>query len=161
MTTPFAIASLPVGTGQLALCPLPGRTGTLEADLNAIRASGAELLLSLTEPGELRRLGVCDLHQAFDARGFLWRGFPIPDFGIPASDAAWSPLSLLAHDVMGHGGSVLIHCHGGLGRSGMIALRLMVERGEEPVAALTRLRTVRPGAVEIEAQFDWATRLAP
>ena len=45
-------------------------------------------------------------------------------------------------------GRVLIHCMGGCGRSGMAALRLMIEAGEAPGAALERLRAVRPCAVE-------------
>ena len=38
----------------------------------------------------------------------------------------------------------------------MIALRLLVERGADPEAALKRLRAVRPGAVETDDQFAWA-----
>jgi len=54
------------------------------------------------------------------------------------------------------GGSVLVHCKGGCGRSGMAALRLMVEAGEDPHLAFARLRDVRPCAVETEAQLAWA-----
>jgi hypothetical protein len=38
----------------------------------------------------------------------------------------------------------------------MIALRLMVERGEPAEAALARLRAARPGAVETAEQLAWA-----
>src|SRR5207245_7627296 len=48
--------------------------------------------------------------------------------------------------------NVLIHCTGGLGRSGMIAARLMVELGEEPRLAMQRVRAARPGAIEAAAQ---------
>ena len=44
---------------------------------------------------------------------------------------------------------------GGLGRSGMIAARLLVELGEEPRAAIQRVRQVRPGAIETAAQEDY------
>jgi len=40
----------------------------------------------------------------------------------------------------------------------MMALRLMVDAGEDPQVALTRLRETRPCAVEKEAQFIWAAR---
>ncbi|MBR9844091.1 MAG: protein phosphatase, partial [Rhodobacteraceae bacterium] len=49
-----------------------------------------------------------------------------------------------------------VHCFGGCGRSGMAIMRLLVEMGEEPEAALARLRAVRPCAVETEAQRLWA-----
>ena len=45
----------------------------------------------------------------------------------------------------------------GRGRSGMIALRLMIAGGERPVAALKRLRAVQPEAVETPGQMNWAT----
>ena len=38
----------------------------------------------------------------------------------------------------------------------MAALRLMIEVGEDPDAALKRLRAVRACAVETEAQMIWA-----
>src|SRR5690606_33735699 len=55
------------------------------------------------------------------------------------------------------GGRVLVHCLGGCGRSGMVALRLMIGAGETPEVALRHLRGVRPCAVETEAQLAWAT----
>jgi len=50
-----------------------------------------------------------------------------------------------------------VHCRGGCGRSGMIALRLMIEIGEAADDALARLRAVRPCAVETPQQLRWAT----
>jgi len=41
-----------------------------------------------------------------------------------------------------------------------MALRLMVEHGEAPNAALQRLRMVRPCAVETDAQQAWAAGTA-
>jgi protein-tyrosine phosphatase len=58
--------------------------------------------------------------------------------------------------VLARGGSVLMHCYGGRGRSGMALTRLMVESGETPAAALARLRQVLPEAVETAAQAAWA-----
>ena len=58
---------------------------------------------------------------------------------------------------LARGEGLLLHCRGGQGRSGMIALRLLVERGEAPDAGLTRLRQARPGAVETAAQLAWAS----
>jgi len=39
----------------------------------------------------------------------------------------------------------------------MIALRLLVERGEDASSALARLRAARPRAVETDAQLAWAS----
>jgi protein-tyrosine phosphatase len=90
--------------------------------------------------------------------GVVWLHLPIVDFGAPdvATAALWPEASLRAREVLAKGGKVLVHCMGGCGRSGMVALRLMVEAGEEPSAALKRLRAVRPCAVEMPEQFEWA-----
>jgi ADP-ribosyl-[dinitrogen reductase] hydrolase len=51
------------------------------------------------------------------------------------------------------GGRLLLHCAGGLGRSGTIAARLLVELNEAaPEAAILAVRAARPGAIETPAQ---------
>jgi len=50
------------------------------------------------------------------------------------------------------GGKVVIHCRVGLGRSGMIAARLMVELGMTPSEAISRVRKARPGAIQTSEQ---------
>jgi protein-tyrosine phosphatase len=88
------------------------------------------------------------------AAGVGWLHLPIPDFGTPSAAlrAIWPETSARLR------GSprLLVHCMGGCGRSGMIALRLMIEAGEAPEPALTRLRDARPCAVETKAQLRWA-----
>jgi protein-tyrosine phosphatase len=83
---------------------------------------------------------------------------PIPDYGAPDAlvESQWTEAAQRALDVLASGGKVWVHCMGGCGRSGMAALRLMVEAGEEPSLALGRLRAVRPCAVESPQQYKWA-----
>ena len=77
-------------------------------------------------------------------------------FGGTPANLAISILGALYHRALTGRGRVLIHCKGGCGRSGMVALRLMIEAGEAPDEALARLRSVRPCAVETDAQMRWA-----
>ena len=148
----FAIASLPAGAGTLVLCPLPV---TAEARAR-IAALAPALVLSLTETAELRALGAADLPDWLAAHGIGWAHFPVPDFQTPPPGSDWPALSVRARAVLDSGGTLVVHCRGGCGRSGMIALRLMAEAGEPPVEALARLRAARPGTVETEAQYRWA-----
>lgn len=148
------------GGGRIGIAPLPGSFGGVAADVARIAAWGAEVVVTMNEVDEMARAGVHGLADACRAAGLDWRHMPIRDFGGPEGESAagWAALSVDLHAVLDGGGAVLLHCKGGKGRSGMIALRLMVERGEDPEAALTRLRAVRPGAVETEVQFAWAAR---
>lgn len=155
----YQIAELSCGNGWLGIAPMPGRGGAFDADLNAILRWGAGLVLTMTTERELDMTGARGLADDLAAAGVAWRHLPIPDFGAPPpeTDVMWPEVSAKAHELLSKGGRVLVHCYGGCGRSGMALLRLMVEAGEAVDPALTRLRQVRPCAVETAAQKAWAS----
>lgn len=154
----FAIYPLDVGTGQIALSPIPGRSGSYETDLSAVLHWGPDLVLTMTTQSELDRIGATNFGDDLAAVGIQWRHLPIIDFGAPDNhvEAMWGEVSRISADVLANSGKILIHCFGGCGRSGMAALRLMVEAGEAPDVALERLRQTRPCAVETDDQRAWA-----
>lgn len=149
---PFALHRIEVGGGTLALAPLPADAGALAQVLDW----RPDLVLSLTEPAERAALGAGALPQQVVRAGIGWIGLPVVDYGVPADGCGWIGASAQIRRALAVGGRVLIHCRGGCGRSGMAALRLMVETGEAPEAALARLRAVRPCAVETADQRAWA-----
>lgn len=159
----LTIAELALGGGVLAISPMPGRGGAYAADLRDLLAFGPGLVLTMTTGEELASKVAETLPADLAAQGIDWLHLPIVDFGAPDAGTAglWPDASAKARAVLAGGGKVVIHCMGGCGRSGMAALRLMVEVGEDPAAALTRLRAVRPCAVEMPEQFAWAACGAP
>lgn len=152
MSDGFLIAPLRVGAGLLALCPLPRDP----ADRAAVLGFAPDLVVTLTQADEMASLGASDLPGWLALQGIGWAHFPVADFSTPPENADWPGLSARAQTVLAGGGRVLAHCRGGLGRSGMVALRLMIEAGEAPAEALDRLRAARPGAVETPEQAHWA-----
>ncbi len=154
----FVIYDLAVGAGRLALAPLPGGAAALAADVVVISDWQADLVISATQPAEMRDLGAGRLAEALAVAGIAWQPFAVGDFDVPNSEteAEWLGIQARAQEILAAGGRILVHCRGGCGRSGMLALRLMLACGEAPGAALTRLRTVRPCAVETPAQLAWA-----
>lgn len=159
----LTIADLALGGGVLAICPMLGRSGAYEADLHDLLAFGPALVMTMTTGDELASKGAETLPADLARGGIAWLHLPIADFGAPdaATAALWPEASAKARAALAEGGKVLIHCMGGCGRSGMAALRLMVEAGEEPSAALKRLRAMRPCAVEMPEQFEWAAAGQP
>ncbi len=57
------------------------------------------------------------------------------------------------------GEDVLLHCRAGLGRTGTIAARLLVEFGHDPESAIAAVRRARQGTVENAEQADYVRSL--
>lgn len=147
------------GDGQLAVSPIPGRAGAYGDDLNMILDWAPDMVLTLTTADELADVGAQGFAADLAAANIDWVHLPIEDFGTPGPDVQvlWPNLSKKVARLIGDGGRVLAHCYGGQGRSGMAVLRLLIEHGVPANDALARLRAVRPGAVETDAQMVWAT----
>ncbi len=161
MDEAFAIATIHLSSsGSVGIAPLPGKSGDLAGDIDKIVLWKAKHVVSLTQKAELPLHSVGEMPSALQEHQIEWWHLPIADFGVPdaATNQAWTQLSTRLHAALDAGENVLLHCMGGKGRSGMIALRLLNERGEDAATALARIRSVRPGAVETEAQLEWAAR---
>ena len=156
---------LPVpGGGSIGMTHLPGRRHVddggrrwerhLEADLDAIEAWGARAVVTLVESREFQLYGVPDFVGALRRRRFAWLHLPIADMAVPGPEfaRAWDREGAGVLARIAAGERVLVHCAGGLGRTGMFAARILVEFGAEPAAAIAAVRAVRPGAIETSAQ---------
>jgi protein-tyrosine phosphatase len=150
-----AVLGAPGGLG-ITLAPgkrAPGWDGhvwarDLDADLARIRQRyGIRRLISLLEPREQHRLGIRDYRRSAERQGLDLVKFPIPDGGVPDL----RQLRRLAHAIssrLDRGERILIHCRGGLGRSGLVAAAVLVVRGVAPDRAIAAVRMARPGAIE-------------
>lgn len=154
----FGIHALNVAAGILALSPLPGAGGDYRGDLALIHDWRPGLVISMTTEAEQAAAGARTLGIDIQSLASRWIHLPVPDFSAPPPQVRqiWPKASLAARQALVGGGRVLVHCRGGCGRSGMVVLRLMIECGERPAAALARLRALRPCAVETRGQLDWA-----
>lgn len=147
------------GVIGLTLCPgkkdpARGWDRDLDRDLAAIRDWGAEVVVTLIEGHEFALLDVALLSAAVARHGMRWVHLPIRDVSVPEEqfEARWAIFGPELRSTLRRGGSVLIHCRGGLGRTGMIAARLLVELGMDAHDAIGAVRRVRPGAIETGAQ---------
>jgi ADP-ribosyl-[dinitrogen reductase] hydrolase len=167
---PIAIVSAGEARGEIGFSPCPGTTHTVEtsircslaADLDSISAWGAVAVVTLVTEQELQGLGVATLGSDAARRGLAWFHLPIDDFSTPdaAFEQRWPEVSSALHGHLRQRHRVLLHCRGGLGRSGMIAARLLVECGLSPTTAIEAVRAARPGAIETEAQEHAVLALA-
>jgi protein-tyrosine phosphatase len=159
----YQLCEIDCGGGTLGIGPMPGRAGDYAADIAAIAGWRPALVVTLVEAAELAHAGAGGIGADLARRGIAWCHLSIADYGVPEGAAArrWPVVSRMIGQVLAAGGRVFVHCMGGCGRSGMIALRLMIEAGEPAGAALVRLRAARPCAVETKAQSEWAAAAVP
>lgn len=157
----IASVSPPELPGAIGITLCPGKKDPsrnwdrdLDTDLAAIREWGAEAVVTLVEPHELELLHVRSLPDAVARHGMQWVHLPIRDVSVPdrTFEARWLTAGPELRKRVRHGGSILIHCRGGLGRAGTIAARMLVEFGMEPESAIDAVRRVRPGAIETREQ---------
>jgi len=122
------------GLDKVRLAFLPGKRNDgfafkhrrdLDADLKTAKEDGVTHIVDLTEKGEPEhRGGVKDYHGRAKELGFQVIHAPIEDRTVPPLGLALDVIDQI-NRARSEGGTVLIHCMGGLGRTGVIAGMLM------------------------------------
>jgi len=173
ISNPLRIDSVkvPRGEGRIGMTICPGKIchgaygihkRDLAADLEVIRNWGAEILLSLIEEHEYLEYGISDIGSMIPEE-FIQIKLPIRDMDVPDStwEEEWDRAGPVIRAVLRRGGKVCIHCLGGLGRTGTIAARLLVEFGMHPAQAIEEVRAARPGTIQTEAQERYIHSFEP
>jgi len=133
----------------------------LNADLTRIRqVYHTDLLVSLIEAAELQELQIPDLFPQVQAHGMASRWFPIRDFGTPTSMPGLVHLVEEILTWIDHRKTVVVHCKGGLGRSGLVVSSCLVAVGYSPQTAFEQVRRSRPGSVETPEQEQYVYQFA-
>jgi ADP-ribosyl-[dinitrogen reductase] hydrolase len=166
------ITDLPA-PGVLGLTLCPGKWGSslfgrpwardLEFDLALLREHHrTDLLVSLMEDHEYAQLRVPDLVSRAKAHGLDVVHFPIPDVSVPPPDRHrdFDALVDRLRAELDGGSRVVVHCRGGLGRTGLTAAALLTTYGDDPNQAIARVRATRRGAVETPEQEDFVAAFA-
>lgn len=150
--------------GKVGLTFAPGKvqadaaTGAwerdLRVDLDRLREElGADRLICLLQDDELAELGIATLPHAAEAAGMRFHPLPIADGELP--DATQDVAGLVS-DIAGWaaaGENVVIHCKGGLGRTGTIGGCVLRSVGMDGDAALQELARARgPACPETSQQ---------
>jgi protein-tyrosine phosphatase len=157
-SSPLQIAeiSFDKGEGGLGLTTCPGKKDLhkwnrdLEEDLSVIRDWGASTVVTLIEAHEFDLLNVGRLAEEVQKLGLRWIHLPICDVNVPDRrfEQEWVVAGPEIHGRIRAGEKILIHCRGGLGRTGLVAGLILVERGCAPRDAIQQVRAVRPHAIE-------------
>ena len=120
--------------------------------MNAFKKQEVSVVVVLAGDEECVRKAKRDLRALYTQEGFGVIHVPILDFAAPAKVRLEHALSAtIGHAQAGH--NVAIHCHAGIGRTGMfaacLAKRVLGLSGSE---AIEWVRRLIPGAVETTEQ---------
>lgn len=148
--------------GRIAQTHRPRPGLALEQDLAAVRAAGADVLVSCLTDADVERLGLEDEPAAAARVGLEFRRFPIVDHALPESvEATVAFADELAGDLAA-GRSVVTHCFAGIGRSGLILVATLVRGGLPLTEAVARASRARGLPVpETAAQRRWLEQVEP
>ncbi len=151
--------TVPGTGGVIGMTSCPGKqddyffepsVSRLEADIKTISSWGATVLVTLMEVIELHVLQVNNLPEKLAEYGIDWIHLPIRNRSLPDGDfeVLWDKVGAELRSILQGGGKILIHCQEGVGRTGLIAARLLIEMGVAKDEAISLVRGARLGALE-------------
>ncbi len=135
----------------------------IQGDLEAIIDWGTNGFVTLFEAHEFKVNRVEDLHPRLNEVGIWTMHLPIIDMHIPdqAFEDEWAVQGERIRHSLRIGERVVLHCFAGLGRTGMIAARLLVEMGMEPDHAVLAVRKNNKRRIQTQDQLDFVYTCYP
>ncbi len=145
--------SEPVG---LAIVLRPRGDDGLKDDLEDIKRSGVETLVSLLEPNEALWLGLKDEGPLAQAVGMRFLSYPILDVHVPDNAASFRSFVAGLADRLRSGDRIGVHCRGSIGRSTVTAACALIHLGWKAKDALAAIQKARGCFVpDTEEQRRW------
>lgn len=146
------------GAGRLALSPLPGLPlyqRSLPADLGTIQQQGVNHIVCLLEDHEFAKWGVAEMLDSYQQAGLAVQRYPIRDHSVCDVAEMRAIVGWLTERLAG-GETVMVHCVGGLGRSGIVAACYLTTVGLSADEAIAEVRRTRsPYAIESAEQEEF------
>ncbi|BCE03114.1 protein-tyrosine phosphatase family protein [Marinicellulosiphila megalodicopiae] len=155
---PFYSIDCPDHLGSLLLTPCPGTKDIgLKQSLVELKNAGASAVLTLMLESEIYELGVTELKTLCEELDMQWIHLPIVDEGAPEEtfELLWSQFKHEIHAILNDKESIAIHCKGGSGRTGIVAGKILLERGANFDSTIEQIKALRPNAFSHDVQVEY------
>ena len=152
------ISAIGLPENAIGLTILPGRkdwSRDLEEDIKEIKKNKITKIINLVTIDELSHYGVKELNDVYTKAGFEVLHLPILDQMTPSLDEINECVSKISTWLV-QNEKIMIHCVGGLGRSGLVAACYLKSIGIESNQSIKIIREYRsPRAIETKIQEEF------
>ncbi len=145
--------------GKIGLTILPGRRDrkrNLSEDISAIKESSIKNIVCLLTENEFTDYGVTELKSEYEKNGFSVYYFKILDQSVSTPPEMMNAITWMKQKTDA-GEKVLVHCVGGLGRSGMLAAcfhkKYSKLQADEAIELIRKCRSQRAIETVIQEKF--------
>ncbi|HEY0377468.1 MAG TPA: cyclin-dependent kinase inhibitor 3 family protein [Pyrinomonadaceae bacterium] len=158
----FLPAEIVPTPGRIGLTFAPGKcqlggSGYWQRDLDKDLARLREyyrtdILVSLIEEHEFEELKIQTLRARAKDYGIEILWFPIRDMAVPAEVKPYATLIEMILSALRAGKTIVAHCMGGLGRTGLVAASTLVALGLTADEAINAVKAARAGSLGMSEQ---------
>ena len=157
MIHPFDILTLDNGA-KLIFTPCPGTNGVSIVDsLKSLKEAGAQAVITMMTMAELTEKQADTIPSLCAELHMDWYHLPVEDSCAPEEPfaQAFAQQKAILLGLVETGATMVIHCHGGSGRTGMMAAILMLELGYAPAQVKSQIQLIRPKSLTSPVQVNY------
>lgn len=126
------------------------------AEIAEMQALNIDTVLCLLQDFELPKASLEKVAEIYQEKGIEYLRLPIPDERCPSDFLAAKAMIETLYDKILSGKTIAIHCYGGIGRSGTVAVGILLHFGYEVLEAVNLVRTSRGIEVaKAQEQRQW------
>ena len=127
--------------------------------MKQLKENGINTIIPLITDDEFYHFGVSDLVEKYEELNFIVHRLPIMD-QLVCSEKEMNEMVNFLDDMIQNGNKVMIHCVGGLGRSGLVTASYLKFKGIEAEDAIEVVRKARgPRAIESKVQEEFVRNI--
>jgi len=145
-----------IGRGFLFVMARPVTSHSIEYEFIGIAKKGILKVVSLLELSEARDVGLDRERELCEFNGMAFVSYPIKDWELPSSVTEFAEFTRNICQQITDGTNTVVHCRGGIGRTGMLAAGILLHCGYEPDDAFRHISEARGAPVpDTDEQRNW------
>jgi protein-tyrosine phosphatase len=144
---------------HLAIVLRPWGGDSLDDEMQALRAAGIDVVVSMLQKLEAEMLGLAEEEASANRAGLIFANFPIQDRGVPRDTQSFYEFLTTLEAHLASGRRIAIHCRGSIGRAPLTTASLLIRSGIPLALAWSMIATARDCPVpDTEEQREWVDR---